>query len=760
MEEKTYPVRGMSCASCAAHVTKALQRVEGVKEVSVNLATAKARIIYDAANPSATPEAMARAVQAVGFELVITEEQAASSNEPSADKAPAATDELTAYRQTRRRALGSACIAVLLLLLGMGFPHLFKGENWLLLALAAFSMLRYGREFYVNAWQLLKHGTASMDTLVALSTGVAFGVSCCALIFPAFFHRNGLATNLYFDSVGVVTACILLGRWLEARARRRTTQVIRSLISLRPEEASVLLPDGTERREKISALRPGDTVLVRPGERIAVDGVVIRGNSYVDESSLNGEPLPVLKVAGSLIMAGTINQSGTLTFRAQRVGSDTLLSRVVQMVEEAVGSRVPVQSLVDKIAAVFVPIVIGISILAFTGWCVWGAEGSGLAHGLLAFVSVLVVACPCSLGLATPTALIVGTSRAARAGVLVRDATALEKGKRVSTVIFDKTGTLTLGRPEVIGAYFSDEEDGEAGHAAHSLRSILHTLEHFSSHPLATAVCKYLASAPLQDAECSTLSGRGVRGEIAGQTFFAGSLTWMQELGKKLSADQTKLLQEAEQQAHTCILLASESSAEVLALLTLADALRPEATACLSELHMMGIQTILLTGDGQRPAEAVRRLSGAGCAIAGVMPDGKANIVKELQARGECVAMVGDGINDSAALARADLSIALGTGSDIALQAAQVTLLRPDLTCIPLTLRLSRQTIRTIKENLFWAFFYNTVSIPIAAGALYPFCGFMLSPMVAGLAMALSSLSVMGNSLRLYLMRSGGKAAN
>lgn len=761
MTTKQYPVAGMSCASCAAHVGKALRGVAGVAEVNVNLATEMARVTFDEA--VATPEEMARAVARMGFELKIgTAEQAApagcAAGDAEGNAAPAAAatslppccrggapsvsyhtaeeEEMLRYLRMRRRAVGALAVAVPLVVVSM-WHGLFAGQEMAAFFLAAYSLSRYGRVFFQNAWRLLKHGTSNMDTLVALSTGVAFLYSCANLFFPQFFLSRGIEPHLYFDSAGVITAFILLGRWLEARARRRTTAAIRRLAGLQPKEVTELLPDGTERKKMIDYVAAGDLLLARPGERIAADGTVEDGSSYVDESSLSGEPVPVAKGRGDRVMAGTVNGEGRLAYRAAKVGADTFLARIVRMVGEAQGSRVPVQARVDRIAAVFVPLIIAVAVLAFAGWLLL-APSDGLTRGLLALVSVLVVACPCSLGLATPTALIVGVGHGAEAGILVKDAAALETACKVDIVALDKTGTLTEGRPRVVGELFA----GKPG-----LPSVLRSLENLSAHPLARAVAAHYGSAPLVEVkDFSDRPGKGITGNVGGTAYRIGSPA--QLAGENLPLPEAWQTQAREWEEGACTLVALADGQEVLALLALADELKPGSAEAVASLRRMGIETLLLTGDNERTAAAVAERVGAARYAARMMPDGKAEFVRRLREAGHCVAMVGDGINDSAALARADLSVAMGGGSDVAMEAAQVTLLTSDLRRLPEAVRLSRLTVRTIRQNLFWAFIYNAVSVPVAAGILYPVCGFMLNPMIAGAAMALSSVSVVANSLR------------
>lgn len=747
---KEYPVAGMSCASCSAHVDKALRSVKGVTEVNVNLPMNFARVTFDDA--VCTADDLQRAVARMGFELVVaaggTPEAQVDAAENSQAGAPSPTfaDTVDAqphdtaaghYRRMRRRAVGAIIAAVPLVVLSM-WPGLFRGQELLVCALAGFSLYEFGGEFFRNALRLLRHGTSNMDTLVAMSTGVAYAYSCFNLFFPDFFLSRGIEPHLYFDSVGVVTAFILTGRMLEARAKHRTTDTIRRLMGLRPKQVVQVMPDGTEVTKPVEAVGKGDELVARPGERIAVDGSVTSGASYVDESMLSGEPVPVAKQPGDAVMAGTINTNGHLHYRAERVGRDTVLAQIVRMVQEAQGSKVPVQNMVDRIAAVFVPVIIGVALLSFAAWIIL-APDNGLTHGLLALVSVLVVACPCSLGLATPTAIIVGVGRGADLGILVKDAASLEVARKVDVVVFDKTGTVTEGHPEVV-------EMVTEGDDAH-IRRVLFSLEHLSEHPLAGAVCRYFEGEErLPVFNFRAEAGKGVSGCVGGTTYRAGSPDLLREMGLTMSGEIKRRAAEWGGKAFTLVALADGE--RVVALTALADKVKPTSARALDELHRMGIRTCILTGDTEATAAAVAREVGARQYAARLLPADKAAFVKRLQSGGHTVAMVGDGINDSAALAQADLSVAMGRGSDIAMETAMMTILSSDLQRLPQAIRLSERTVRTIRENLFWAFFYNVVSVPVAAGVLYPVCGFMLSPMIAGAAMALSSVSVVTNSLR------------
>lgn len=735
----------MSCASCSAHVTKALQRLEGVSEVNVNLATNTARVSYDP--QLCTPEQMQQAVAQMGFELIIDQPvatPAADNQQPNAASATTADEptDADAYARQRRMLLGAWAVALPLLVLSI-WHGLFSGQEVALFFLASYSLWRFGRAFYAPAWRLLRHGTSNMDTLVALSITVSYAYSCAALFFPQWFEAHNLEPHLYFDSVGMITAFILTGRTLEARAKHRTTSAVRQLMGLQPKEVTVVMPNGVKTVKRIDQVRRGDIVLAHPGDRIAVDGEVVSGESAVDESMLSGEPIPVEKAAGATVKAGTVNLQGMLRYRAQHVGQDTLLSQIVHMVQEAQGSRVRVQALVDKIAAIFVPTIVALAVLSFALWLILGHGAEGLSHGMVALVSVLVIACPCSLGLATPTALIVGIGRGARRGILVKDASCLETAQRIDTILLDKTGTLTLGQPTVKNAHFY-------GPDVEALRSIILSLEMLSTHPLARAICSYMKGAKrLEVTDYKAQTGHGLSGTIGGTSYLLGSLPWLKTQGVKFTAEQQRTLEAWEADARTLVGL-SAADGTLLAALALTDPLKPTSAQAIAHLKNLDVTPLLLTGDSEQTARKVAREVGIdpACIMSRQSPTDKAQLVARLQQEGHRVAMVGDGINDSAALARADLSIAMGKGSDIAMEASQMVLLSADLERLPEALALSRVTMRTIRQNLFWAFCYNVVAIPIAAGALYPLCGQMLSPMIASAAMAMSSVSVVLNSLR------------
>lgn len=596
-----------------------------------------------------------------------------------------------------------------------------------------------GRSFFTSAWKQLKHGTANMDTLVANSTGIAYLFSLFNMLFPEFWLERGIHPHVYFEAASVIIAFILLGRLLEEKAKGNTSSAIRKLMGLQPQTVTVITGPSSEKVVPIEQIRPGDIILVKPGERIAVDGIVTEGSSYVDESMLSGEPVAVAKQKNAKVFAGTINQKGSFRFSAEKVGTDTLLAKIIHMVQDAQGSKAPVQQLADKIAGIFVPVIIGIAVLSFIAWMLLDGQ-NGFTHGLLALVTVLIIACPCALGLATPTAIMVGIGKGAERGILIKDAESLETAKKIDTVVLDKTGTVTEGKPVVGDLIWATQT------VAHE--NIFYSLEKLSEHPLAEAVVRHLQNArDVSIDNFESITGRGVKGESDGKTYYAGNRKLLEEnritVSRSLSDEAARLATDAQ----TVIWFADSKNA--LAIAGITDQIKQSSIQAVSELQAAGIEVYMLTGDNEATAWEIARKAGILHYRAGVLPQDKAAFIGSLQKNGRKVAMAGDGINDSAALAQADLSIAMGGGSDIAMDVAKMTIISSDLTKIPEALKLSRLTVRTIRQNLFWAFIYNIIGIPVAAGVLYPVNGFLLNPMIAGAAMAFSSVSVVTNSLRL-----------
>ncbi|MBB1284358.1 heavy metal translocating P-type ATPase [Flavisolibacter sp. BT320] len=734
--KKSFPVLNMSCASCASSSQTILENTPGVVNVSVNYANATAQVEYV---PTITdPYKLKAALQGIGYDLMIDETEEAKD----------ALEEVhrKKFQSLKRRTIASLILAVPLVIIGMFYMDM-PYANYIMWALATPVVLVFGRQFFVGAWKQAKHRSANMDTLVALSTGVAYIFSVFNTLYPQYWHSKGLHAHVYFEAAAVVIAFILLGKMLEEKAKGNTSSAIKKLIGLQPKTVTVIHTGGHQMEVPITSVKVGDTLLVKPGEKIAVDGTVSSGTSYVDESMISGEPVPVEKSSGEKVFAGTINQKGSFQFRADKVGGDTVLAHIIKMVQEAQGSKAPVQKLVDKIAGIFVPIVILIAVLSLIAWVVLGGE-NGFTQGLLAFVTVLVIACPCALGLATPTAIMAGVGKGAENGILIKDAESLELAKKVSAVVLDKTGTITEGRPEVVSIKAID------GLAEQELFNLLYTIEQPSEHPLAEAVVRHVKqknaqALPIDHFE--SITGKGVKAVVNGISYFLGSPALLQAENILVNEDLQKTADGWLAKAQTVVWLANKEKA--LAAIAIADKVKPSSVEAVSALHAAGIDVYMLTGDNRFTAEAIALQVGIKHYQAEVLPIEKAAFVKSLQAQGKTVAMVGDGINDSNALAQADVSIAMGKGSDIAMDVAKMTIISSDLSKIPKAITLSKKTVATIRQNLFWAFIYNVIGIPIAAGILYSFTGFLLNPMIAGAAMALSSVSVVTNSLRLKWLK-------
>jgi Cu+-exporting ATPase len=739
-ERLTLPVRGMHCAACVGKVERALRGVPGVDTAAVNLGTERATVELDPAR-AAVP-ALQAAVAAAGYELGGAPAETGGAIEDRRRAERAEED-----RRLRARVIVGVVLSLPLLVGGM--PELFPWapawlrDAWLQLVLATPVVLWVGAGFHAGFLRDLRHRSASMSTLVSLGTGAAYLFSVAVTVWPHVFHAAGAMP--YYETASVVITLVVLGRWLEARARGRTSEAIRRLVTLAPRTARVLR-DGAELQLPTADVLPGDLVRIRPGERLPVDGTVLEGGSTVDESMLTGESLPVAKGPGAAVSAGTVNRTGSFVFRADRVGRETTLARIIALVEEAQGSRAPIQRLADRVAAVFVPIVLVIAALTFAGWW-WFGPPPAFVHALTSAVSVLVIACPCAMGLATPTAIMVATGRGAEHGVLVRNAAALERLSAVDTVVFDKTGTLTLGRPIVTDVVPA------AGTTVDDLLAIAAAAEQGSEHPIGEAIVARAKEAGVAlpvVAEFTTVPGQGVDALGSDGRVLVGGRALMDARG--IDVDALALRAEAlAAEGRTVVYVALAGQA--LGLVAVADPLKPEAPAAVSALRRRGHEVVMLTGDHHATATAIARQAGVDRVLAEVPPEGKARTIADLRARGDRVVMVGDGINDAPALAQADVGVAMGSGTDVAIEAADVTLLRSDLTGVVTAVELSRRTLRVVKQNLAWAFGYNVVLIPVAAGLLYPLWGVRLSPMLAGAAMAFSSVSVVMNSLRLRKWR-------
>ncbi|PYM66873.1 MAG: hypothetical protein DME11_05600 [Candidatus Rokuibacteriota bacterium] len=741
MERIIAPVRGMHCAACVGRVERALTAVAGVESASVNLATEQATVAFD---PARTDLVRLRAaVAAAGYELAEPQREPLPGG--AVDRERAARE--AAERRERLKFVVGAVLAAPVLLGSMAdvlpwVPALLQNP-WLQLVLTTPVQVWVGWQFHRGFVHDLRYRTATMSTLVSIGTNAAYLGSVAVTLWPHAFVRHGAMT--YYEVSAVVITLVVLGRWLEARARGRTSEAIRRLMTLAPRTARVIR-DGVESDVSTAEVQVGDFVRIRPGERVPVDGVVIEGASTVDESMLTGESLPVEKSPEAKVFAGTVNRTGAFVFRAARVGSETTLARIIKLVADAQGSRAPIQRLADRVAAVFVPIVLVIAALTFVAWWVVGPEPAGLL-ALTNAVAVLVIACPCAMGLATPTAIMVGTGRGTEFGVLIKSAAALELLHRVDTIVFDKTGTLTVGRPvvtDVIPIAPATEDE---------ILALAAAAEQASEHPLGEAIVarakeRGLALPPI--VEFATVPGQGIDAMTTEGRVLLGNRTLMAARGidvGPLAARVRGLAAEGKTAVHLAF------AGRLLGVIAVADVLKPNAPRAVAALKQLGVSVAMLTGDDRVTAEAIARQAGVDRVLAEVLPEDKAREITTLRAEGRRVAMVGDGINDAPALAQAEVGIAMGSGSDVAIDAADVTLMRGDLDGVVAAIELSRRTIRVIRENLVWAFGYNTVLIPVAAGALYPVWGVQLSPILAGAAMAFSSLSVVTNSLRLKRWR-------
>lgn len=724
-------VLGMSCAGCASNVQGALTGREGVRTAQVNFAASTVMVEYD--DVIVTPSILRQIVQDAGYDLVMEDEEIEDQVVKLQEQE---------YQQLKRHTLGAIFLSLPVFVLSMFFMHM-PYVNWVMLFFTLPLLLIFGKMFYINAWRQLQHGHANMDTLVAISTGMAFLFSLFNTLYPEYWISRGLEVHVYYEASSVIIALILLGRMLEYRAKSNTSAAIRKLIGLQPKTVVRILDDGSMQKVPLKAVQEWDIILVKPGEKIPVDGVVVEGCSFVDESMITGEPIPTEKMEGAAVFAGTINQKGSFRFRAEKVGNETVLAQIIRMVQEAQGSKAPVQKLVDKIAAIFVPVVIGIALLTFGIWMIVGGENA-FTHALLTSVTVLVIACPCALGLATPTAIMVGIGKGAENNILIRDAESLEQLCKVNTVVLDKTGTITEGRPVVVDVYWKPDIDAQL------YLPILLYMESQSEHPLAEAVVNYLSEKGVTSSmqgDFQSVTGEGIVARVNGEMYLVGNQRLLNTYQVELSPIELQQLDVWSKEGYTVICFAT--SCKLVALIAIADKIKEGSIVAIQQLQKQGIRVYMLTGDNVLTAGAVAAKLGVADFRAEVMPSDKADFVKRLQAEGAIVAMIGDGINDSQALAQADVSIAMGKGSDIAIDVAKVTLVTSNLEVLPKAWKLSRQTVVAIRQNLFWAFIYNAIGIPLAAGILYSSCGFLLNPMIAAAAMAFSSISVVSNSLRI-----------
>ncbi len=732
-KHRIFPVTGMSCAGCAANVERVAGQQKGIAKAVVNFADSSLSIDY---NPEIiTPEQLRAAIQAVGYDLIIEQDD-------SAAEALKKQAHETYYRQLKRRTTGAIILSVPLIIIGMFFMHM-PYSNYITWILATPVLFVFGRQFYKNAWKQIRHNTLGMDTLVALSTGVAYLFSVFNTLFPKFWHEKGLESHVYFEAAGVIITFVLLGRLLEEKAKNNTSSAIKKLMGLQPKTVTKIV-DGKETVIPISQVIPGDYLVVKPGAVIPVDGVVSEGYSFVDESMISGEAIPVEKQTGAGAYAGTINQQGSFILQAQKVGGDTILSQIVQLVRKAQGSKAPVQRLVDKIARIFVPSVIGIALITFMLWMIFGGEHA-FTHALLTSITVLVIACPCALGLATPTAIMVGIGKGAENHILIKDAESLETAYKINTVVLDKTGTITEGKPRVNEILWNHKDE-----RINEFSSILYAIESKSEHPIAQAIAGYLSSKQCQTVpveQFENIAGGGVEALYNQQRYSVGNVVLMKTKEVHIPFSLLRRAEQWQADANTVVWFAREK--ETLAIIAVADKIKASSVEAIETLQNRGIEVCMLTGDNPHTAAAVARLTRITNFQAQTLPADKAVVVQQFQHEGKIVGMVGDGINDSQALAQADIGFAMGKGSDIAMDVAQITLITSDLNALPKTMSLSQKTVRIIRQNLFWAFIYNVIGIPLAAGVLFPSTGFLLNPMIAGAAMALSSVSVVTNSLRL-----------
>ncbi|WP_281514536.1 heavy metal translocating P-type ATPase [Phocaeicola sartorii] len=726
---KLYPVTGMHCAACAGNVERIVRKQEGVESASVNLAAATLTVTY---NPDiVSPQQLKEAVMRIGFDLIIDEDNSVQEQEEA---------EQSYYGQLKRKTVVAWIFALPVAVLGMFLMNV-PGVNWWMLLLSLPVILYSGRSFYMNAWKQATQRTSNMDTLVALSTSIAFLFSLFNTFYPEFWYSRGLEPHVYYEAATVIIAFVLVGKLMEEKAKGKTSTAIRKLMGLQPRTARVV-KDGREEDILIAELQIGDQVSVRPGEQIPVDGTIADGETFIDESMISGEPIPVGKKQGDKVLAGTINQNGAFMMTAQKVGKNTVLAQIIRMVQEAQGSKAPVQRIVDKVTAVFVPVVLAVAVLTFLIWMVVGGADD-FSYAMLSAVSVLVIACPCALGLATPTALMVGIGKGAESHILIKDAVALEQMRKVDTVVLDKTGTVTEGRPVVTGwlhdAGWQNEHKG-----------ILYAAELKSEHPLALAIVEALKKEGEKPAIIDSFESRTGRGIVVtrgNKTYWAGSHRLLKDFGAEVSGLLQGMVEDYERSGKSLVYFGEGNT--LLAVIAISDKIKDTSRQAVKQLKESGKYIVLLTGDGRLTAQNVAGEIDANRFISDALPADKENVIKELQAEGRVVAMVGDGINDSQALARADVSVAMGKGTDIAMDVAMVTLMTSDLLLLPKAFKLSHKTVRLIRQNLFWAFIYNLIGIPVAAGILFPLYGILLNPMIASAAMACSSVSVVLNSLSL-----------
>ena len=739
VEKKTLPVRGMSCASCVEKVRTALSRVRGVIRAEVNFATEKARVEYFSGEASLRD--LSRAVTDAGYELLEVEEEDAVEKEKAAREAE--------LRQLKHKFAAGLILVVPLFVVGhwdrLGLSQLWamskQSRFFVQLILQTPVQFWVGRQFYKGAWKAAKRKTSDMNTLIAVGTSAAYIYSVLAIFFPWIFAAKGLLPEVYFDTAGAIIVLILMGRLLEARARGQTSEALRKLMGLQAKTAMVVR-DGAERKIPVEEVRIDDTVIVKPGEKIPVDGTVVEGHSAVDESMVTGESMPVEKSSGDEVIGATLNKTGTFKFKATKVGKDTMLAQIIKMVEEAQGSKPPIARLADVIASYFVPAVIGIAVLAFVVWYLFGPEPA-ITYAVLNFVAVMIIACPCALGLATPTSIMVGTGKGAEHGVLVRGGEALETAHKLTAIVLDKTGTITKGEPSVTDVLESE------GFGQEEILSLAASAEKGSEHPLGEAIVHRAEEKHLEveaPTDFNAIPGHGIEAVVGEKRVLLGNIKLMKDRGIPLNGME-QMAEDLSGEGKTPMFVAMDG--KLAGIIAVADTLKENSRAAIAALRRLGLEVVMLTGDNRRTAEAIARQVGVDRILAEVLPEQKAQQVKTLQAEGNKVGMVGDGINDAPALVQADVGIAIGTGADVAMESADITLISGDLGGVVTAIALSKATVRNIKQNLFWAFAYNTILIPVAAGILFPFFGILLNPIFAAAAMGLSSVTVVSNALRL-----------
>ncbi len=730
--KKQYKITGMTCASCAISIESYLKPLKGVIEVSVNYPNQSVTLNYSANLISI--ETISQKIKEIGYTLILGTTQDTQKK----------FDELEEKRLKflKYKLIFSAIFSIPIFIMSMFFMGKIPYENWIMMALSIPVLFWSGAEFYTIAWKKLNHFSTNMDSLVALSTGIAFLFSVFNTVYPQYFLSKGLTPHVYYESAVIIITLILLGRFFEEKAKSKTSSAIKKLMGLKPKNV-VVIRNGEEHIISYDQIIKGEMIILKPGDKVPVDGKVKKGHSFIDESMISGEPIPVEKTKGSKVFAGTINQKGALRVIAKKIGNDTLLSQIIKLVEQAQASKPAIQKLADKVAGIFVPIVIGLALLTFALWYYLGPEPS-ITYAFLTLITVLIIACPCALGLATPTALMVGIGKGAEQGILIKDAQSLETAYKIDTLILDKTGTITEGKPEVTDLIW--EEDKDLG----LIGNIILAIESESEHPIAEAIVRYFKTLNTQDIAIDSfqsITGLGAKANFENTEYYIGNENLMHQNKLNISNSLFIKANTLKAEARTVVYVGYDNS--VVCIIAVADKVKEITIPAIQELQQRGIEIHILTGDNEQTAKAIANKVGIKHYQANVMPADKGAFVKQLQHQGKIVAMAGDGINDSHALAQADVGIAMGSGTDIAMESAGITLMHSDLKQIAKAIKLSNATMRTIKQNLFWAFIYNLVAIPIAAGILFPFNGFLLNPMIAGAAMSMSSISVLINSLRL-----------